>query len=1819
MASKFEAGHAFVSIIPSMDGFHRRLQRELSKYNDEIKVPVDAETKKAQQNVDKLVDDVRKRTADVKVDADTAKAEAKIKELSARKNAATIQVDADIERAKARIAELEGKRGKTSIDVDAEISAAQAKIASLESKREAIQIKADADTATAEAKLAALANEADNVRRKSPVRVQVDAQGAERAVAIFSLITAGVAGVGLALPAATAGIAALSAGIGVLGATATTMIAGMDGVGEAIKAVNTVTDEMGDATKAQIDNMEDAMARLTDEGRSFVSFYTGDFRNAMKGIGDSVQSALLPQFELALRNVTSLTPMVREGLTQTAGVIGDLSVKASQMLTSGVFRSDFATLMAGNTRILGVLGEAGLNLADSFRSLMVTSLPLVTRLAEVTLESTRMFNYWVQGARQSGELNSFFATAGDLLIHLGSAIAATVTAIVRLSTALAPVGETLLSIITGLANFLGWVSQVNPGLVSFIGHVTLAGGALALMGRGLGGLVGVGQSAVRGFQNFGNTLANVFVPSRVNDTLNGWTAGLQRNMGAADNAAAGSGRMLSAVTRVGSYLPIAGLAVAGIATAVEIYNWQSQEAARKTQQFRDQAASLASTLDQATGAVTAQTREQIAHRLSQEGMIGRAKELGINTQQLVDAYTGEKEALAAVRGQLDQNILKTAEGSGLWKNYSRELQGAGITLDTLKLALGGNQQAIDLMNNSINRVGGIQNEVGGAIKLFTGDLERQGGAAGVLRSNLDASTRALLEQQIKVQEAALAMGTSTFTSKQLSDAQSVLKNEFAGSEEKARALRTALDILNGGQMEAREATRLLFEMTDGLAGKFTQAAANSGLMGLALLDAGGQFNLTTQAGRNLDQITNDLVIRMSDSATAAFNAAGGQTHLKEATDAARQQAQIARDEFVRSAQQLGFTAEEANHLADRYGLIPNDVVTAISTPGILEARAQAKGLTEDLKRIPNQVDIHINQLLSTTPVNGRRGDQSIPLPLGNAMGNIVQFANGGFAAGGLSPMSPIAQVVPPNTWRVVGDNMSVDEAYIPLDGSGRSMSILQEAARRMGTSIVPPGTKGMADGGMIGTLNAAAASAANNATEALPTPEQIQAITAAIDLLKVAVDALHAGIFTLTAAANLLNLSLSGTAANAATANASTGMLTISSDVLRNSLTLLGIAVSQANMNVMALTGSEYALQQAFIAQDTQARINNDTGIILHGTLAHWRTLTDELGAAVRGLNEQMRGLNADGLNPLVNQLNSSTIPTLQNLALHAGTLVPEAINKLHLQMNPLAVSFEDAGYRMRSQFQQTTDHIGTKNGEIQGHFRSLQDGMRATEHAIFLASEGIRTNWDRIKGYAHDPMKWVVDVVWNTGLLPIWNGVAEIFGQKPLGPVQFHNSGGPIFRAGGGGVPGPNVDRDVVPAMLTPGEYVLSRPAIANMGGIGAVHAAHMAARRGEKSALANFNTGGAVNPNGHTWPILWDIARGFGPDVRLTSSFRPGDSGYHGKGQAVDLASGNMPGLAEAINRKFPNATQIIMSAWRGGLNKLNGRDHRYTDGSYEGHFDHVHWAMTPAALGGATDPLSPGGMVDPRVFAAIDAMKKLKEKIDPGVNGFFGGRGELGWPTLQRGHAHKVLDGLLKKAEEHVAAASAMGGGFASANPEAVAAVRETARQFGWDQGPEWDALFQLVQHESGWNPNAANPTSSARGLFQKMVNIHGPLEPTPGGQALWGLNYIKGRYGSPSRAWSFWNAQSPHWYNQGGVVGDGKPTLYDSGGWLEPGPTYTYNGTRKPEAVLTSEDYALMHNAATNGGNVTTNIYAAPDWSSDRVGRAAGRHVEIALRN
>lgn len=105
--------------------------------------------------------------------------------------------------------------------------------------------------------------------------------------------------------------------------------------------------------------------------------------------------------------------------------------------------------------------------------------------------------------------------------------------------------------------------------------------------------------------------------------------------------------------------------------------------------------------------------------------------------------------------------------------------------------------------------------------------------------------------------------------------------------------------------------------------------------------------------------------------------------------------------------------------------------------------------------------------------------------------------------------------------------------------------------------------------------------------------------------------------------------------------------------------------------------------------------------------------------------------------------------------------------------------------------------------------------------------------------------------------------------------------------------------------------------------------------------------------------------------PDAVITSAFRPGDSGFHGKGQAIDVGGGPLQAVANWAVQQ--DVAQVI---WGPGPLKYNVGGTNITDqnqlrnqvyaGDLPGHYDHVHIAAEhPITAGGAPFGLPPDTM--------------------------------------------------------------------------------------------------------------------------------------------------------------------------------------------------------------------------------------------------------------
>ncbi|MCD7439532.1 transglycosylase SLT domain-containing protein [Streptomyces lincolnensis] len=126
--------------------------------------------------------------------------------------------------------------------------------------------------------------------------------------------------------------------------------------------------------------------------------------------------------------------------------------------------------------------------------------------------------------------------------------------------------------------------------------------------------------------------------------------------------------------------------------------------------------------------------------------------------------------------------------------------------------------------------------------------------------------------------------------------------------------------------------------------------------------------------------------------------------------------------------------------------------------------------------------------------------------------------------------------------------------------------------------------------------------------------------------------------------------------------------------------------------------------------------------------------------------------------------------------------------------------------------------------------------------------------------------------------------------------------------------------------------------------------------------------------------------------------------------------------------------------------------------------------------------------------------------------------------------------------KKAITTVAMAAATAGLVLTAAPAQAATTDSSAEAKAIAQklipnDAQYAAFSKIVEHESGWDVDATNSSSGAYGLVQalpgsKMAAAGSDWKTNAETQIEWGLDYMNSRYGSPTAAWAFWQANG--WY-------------------------------------------------------------------------------------
>lgn len=417
---------------------------------------------------------------------------------------------------------------------------------------------------------------------------------------------------------------------------------------------------------------------------------------------------------------------------------------------------------------------------------------------------------------------------------------------------------------------------------------------------------------------------------------------------------------------------------------------------------------------------------------------------------------------------------------------------------------------------------------------------------------------------------------------------------------------------------------------------------------------------------------------------------------------------------------------------------------------------------------------------------------------------------------------------------------------------------------------------------------------------------------------------------------------------------------------------------------------------------------------VVSNTRAIWDGLKIYLGVWWDDVNVRSNG-GLDALGILMNQKFSSIDTNTRSIFAGLGIY--------------FGVFWEES----KSRFQAALDWFnGPFMAGMRAWWQTKVDGWNRTVEAIGLG-------WEIIKDKIRAPIQKVIDVVYNNGIVPVWNNIATSFGASKLNTYTLPQwrEGGPVRGRG-------TETSDSIVGRLSHNEHVWTAKEVHAAGGHQAVAALRSAvlgggrvrvygdgafaegggvmswlgdrlgdlgqAARGAIYPIAEpiltriKNTGvdlvkSIVPGDGNAleqaatgfvrvpvdkildwlktndvvvthgvdmpWPMMWGVVRKQFPDATLTSGYRSGDPGYHGKGRAIDVAwpmtvggKGRMLDLNRWLATNYPMSTELIHTP---GINLKNGKPMNYSSETQAAHWDHVHWAM--AGTGGGSG--SPGNV--------------------------------------------------------------------------------------------------------------------------------------------------------------------------------------------------------------------------------------------------------------
>ena len=278
----------------------------------------------------------------------------------------------------------------------------------------------------------------------------------------------------------------------------------------------------------------------------------------------------------------------------------------------------------------------------------------------------------------------------------------------------------------------------------------------------------------------------------------------------------------------------------------------------------------------------------------------------------------------------------------------------------------------------------------------------------------------------------------------------------------------------------------------------------------------------------------------------------------------------------------------------------------------------------------------------------------------------------------------------------------------------------------------------------------------------------------------------------------------------------------------------------------------------------------------------------------------------------------------------------------------------------------------------IKGVFTAIQGGLTSLGNWFNGVVDGIGRKWSSLKSALAIPINFLINTVWNDGMVPAWNKVAGwIPGLPPIGrlnPIGGYREGGPIGGRGTG-------TSDSNLALVSRGEFMVREKvasqvpnflAALNAGQPDAIRTASSPAY--EKSHFRALQSGRLIEGAGHDGPGArssgfggvkphvaragWFLKNMFGVSSVGGVGSRPGPSD-HPRGLALDFMTYQDMGKGDRLaNFAVQNAGHLAMKyiIWRQRINEGSGWKGMANRGSpTANHMDHPHISFRDGPGGG------------------------------------------------------------------------------------------------------------------------------------------------------------------------------------------------------------------------------------------------------------------------